>query len=361
MHTVGKIPAGTTGKAGYRPDRTEYPVRDGSGGKDYGTERCCNSFLSTPISTIAPQSVTGEDHDGTSRNLITRENYEYLRASYFRYAELLDKVAPHDPGKSIGEGIANLYREMDTLIGENVFVNYEQDDGRLYFNLWSYHTWGEYTLYYFPVKFVEELNPVLKRLAVSFIHELMHGNGLATINDEDDTEWAFDMLSQDPEDEPDEEGKRLDRLLAAYRDGRIYRLLNRVQVKSYYKNLPKAIERYRPRNGMEQELVELMKRGLDFLNPERPIMSYAYDPYFDEEPDYYPMGLDRQIRVVYDCKDMVTECLVDFYNSSRQETYDIVPITTLALSPETDRTFSMKDDYPERFFRWADEFINFIY
>ena len=73
------------------------------------------------------------------------------------------------------------------------------------------------------------------------------------------------------------------------------------------------------------------------------------------------MGLEQQIRVIYDCRDMVTDYLIDFYNSSRQETYDIIPITTFALSPETDRVFSMEDNYPERFFRWADKFINFIY
>lgn len=58
---------------------------------------------------------------------------------------------------------------------------------------------------------------------------------------------------------------------------------------------------------------------------------------------------------------IMTEYLIDFYNSSRQETYDIIPITTFALSPETDKVFSREDNYPERFFRWADKFINFIY
>ena len=55
-----------------------------------------------------------------------------------------------------------------------------------------------------------------------------------------------------------------------------------------------------------------------------------------------------------------SEYLVDYYNNNSQETYDIIPITTCALSPETDRLFIM-DDYPERFFKWADEFINIVY
>ena len=125
--------------------------------------------------------------------------------------------------------------------------------------------------------------------------------------------------------------------------------------------LPEAIDKYECRNGLEQELIALMRQGLEFVNPDKSIMSYAYDPWFDEEPDYYPKGLEQQIRVVYDCEDIMTEYLIDFYNSSRQETYDIIPITTFALSPETDKVFSREDNYPERFFRWADKFINFIY
>ena len=35
-------------------------------------------------------------------------------------------------------------------------------------------------------------------------------------------------------------------------------------------------------------------------------------------------------------------------------------ITTMALSPETDSLFKMEDDYPERFFKWSDKFINHI-
>lgn len=56
---------------------------------------------------------------------------------------------------------------------------------------------------------------------------------------------------------------------------------------------------------------------------------------------------------------MVTDYLVNCYNSHSRETYDIIPVTTLALSPETGELFRM-DDYPERFFKWADKFINII-
>lgn len=88
-------------------------------------------------------------------------------------------------------------------------------------------------------------------------------------------------------------------------------------------------------------------------------MQYAYDAYYEENPDFHPMYLQQQIRVVYDTNDIVTDYLVDYYNSYSRETYDIVPITTFDLSPNTKELFRM-DDYPERFFKWADEFINVI-
>ena len=355
MQTIGRTSVGTARKDDNRIDQAGGTIRCDKSRESYGANGCRNSFLKTPILPIAPQTIMRESYCGNIYNLITQENYEYLRDSYFRYAELMNVDAPHDRGKSIGEGIANLYNELAALLDEKVHVNYEQRDGRLYFNLWQTHTWGEYTLYYFPVKFVEALNPKLRRIAMSFLHHLMRANGFSTINDEEDTDWVFEIFSQD------DDGADRHRLLQSYKEGRIYKLLDRVYRKSYYKNLPEAIDKYECRNSMEQELISLMRQGLEFINPDKSIMSYAYDPMFDEEPDYYPMGLEQQIRVIYDCRDMITDYLIDFYNSSRQETYDIIPITTFALSPETDKVFSKEDNYPERFFRWADKFINFIY
>lgn len=49
--------------------------------------------------------------------------------------------------------------------------------------------------------------------------------------------------------------------------------------KCYYKNLPKALDRYKARNDYERLLVSAMKEGLQFLSPERGIMEYCYDPF----------------------------------------------------------------------------------
>ena len=361
MQTIGRTSVGTAREDDNRIDQAGGTIRCDKSRESYGANGCRNSFLKTPILPIAPQTIMRESYSGNSYNLITQENYEYLRDSYFRYAELMNVKAEHTPGRTIGEGIVNLYNEMNDLVKKSgKYLNLEDDNGCLYFNVWNTHTWGEYTLYYFPVKFVEELNPTLRRIVITFYHNFMKENGITTINDESDMDWAIDMLTEGCyEDEDAKERRAREKLVKSYKDGRAYKLLDRVWRKSYYKNLPKALDTYEPQNGFEQPLVDAMKRGLPFLTPARGIMQYAYDAYYSENPDFHPMYLQQQIRVVYDINDIVSDYLLDYYNSYSRETYDITPVTVRDLSPDTEELFSM-DDYPERFFRWADEFISLI-
>ena len=130
---------------------------------------------------MPPPELFSESPDGKPCNLITRENYEYLRDSFFRYASLMKKEAVHAPGLTMAEGITRLHDEMSDLVGNDMNVNIEQDGERLIFRLWKCHRWGELTLYYFPVKFVENLGPELRRISVTFIHNLMQANGIDTM------------------------------------------------------------------------------------------------------------------------------------------------------------------------------------
>lgn len=361
MHATERTTVGPARKAHPKPDGAGLPVRDGQERKDCGAKRCRNSFLSTALTPIAPERVCVEIYENCNSgevNVITQENYEFLRDSYFNYALLLQMDAEHTPGNSIGKSIAGLYDEMYALVGDSLNVNIEHEGGRLFFRLWKHHQWGELTLYYFPLKFLESLNPVLRKIAVTFIHRLMKANGISTFLEDEESDFMFEMLSEDDGTDSRERKKQL-KLLESYRSGKINRLLKRVETKSYYRNLPKAIGSYVPQNGFERQLVGVMKRGLPFLAPERGIMQYGYDAFYTENPDFHPMYLEQQIRIVYDINDVVAEYLVDYYNCYSRETYDIVPITVLDLSPDTEEVFLM-DDYPERFFKWAEEFINTI-
>ena len=85
-------------------ERFLLPYRDG-----YKTVRVSDI---NHIETCLLYTSTVDCYDSgecNSINVITRDNYELLRESYFRYSLLLQKEGVHMPGNSIGEGIANLY------------------------------------------------------------------------------------------------------------------------------------------------------------------------------------------------------------------------------------------------------------
>ena len=138
MCTIGRTTVKAAGEAHHRPDAEECTVRREQGRTDCGSKRGRNSFLSTAFIPLAQNNLTVDCYDSgecNSINVITRDNYEFLRDSYFRYSLLLQKEGVHMPGNSIGEGIANLYDEMNTLVGDELHVNIEQEAGRLFFRL----------------------------------------------------------------------------------------------------------------------------------------------------------------------------------------------------------------------------------
>ncbi|WP_028896236.1 hypothetical protein [Prevotella sp. HUN102] len=358
MYTSGYTSARRTREAHSLFAEAKPPIPDRKTRKNYGTSGCCNPFLNVRYKPIAPGFLNREWGDRTY-NLITQENYLFLRESFYRYAELLGKKAVHRRRTSLTESICHLYYEMENLLDGDVNVNIEHKEGRMYFNLWKTHKWGEYTLYYFPVKFVEKLRPPFRRLCISFLHRLMEGNRIESILHADDTEMIITCL-QDSEMNgyEKEERKETDRFLRSFQEGKAHRLLRRVEGKSYHRNIVRALQRYVPQNEDERLLLDSMKEGCEFLFPRKALMDYQYDPFYEEEPEFLPMPLQSQVRVVYDTDDIISEALVNDYNYNEPYSYSIVPTETLALSPDTEKPFTMDDDYPERFFQWADSFID---
>ena len=52
--------------------------------------------------------------------------------------------------------IAGLYRAMDEALPEQ--VNLEEKAGRLYFCLYRFHEWPDYTLFWIPIDFIEKIS-----------------------------------------------------------------------------------------------------------------------------------------------------------------------------------------------------------
>jgi hypothetical protein len=358
MQAIGAIADTNVGTVYYRSDGTRPPKRSEQEKTDYGAKRRCNSFLKTRFVPVAPVIVTRK-WDGETYNYMTKENYAYLLKSALRYASLMGVELRHNPGSSIGEGIANLYDELEEAIGD-IFLNIEPYEDRLQFILWKYHPWGSYTFYWLPVKFMETLNPKLRRIAHSFIHEFIHSNGIQTTNYSPDAEWVLESIRDNLHeyDPPEREGYQ--RLVYSYESGKIHRLMKRISSVSYYKNLPAALERYIPGNEFERALISVFREGLQFIGRDKPsIMSYGYDPMGYEEREEYPVDLDRMIRVIYDRSDVVTEYMEEWANTELRESYDISPATWLAISPLTTELFSM-DRYPDDFFNWFNKLCTLI-
>lgn len=358
MQAIGTIAATFAGTVYNRSDTAGYSSRSEQKKTDYGAQRCRNSFLKTKFSPIAPQVVTRQWAE-EEYNYVTEENYSYLLRSAMRYASLLGVELKHNPGKSFGEGISNVYDELDNIIGD-INLNIEAHADRLEFVLWKYHTWGDYTFYWLPVKFTESLNPKLRRIALSFIHQFMHSNGMITTNGSSDVEWILEWAKDSiGECDPEDRKKNL-KLIDFYESGKVHKLMRQIDNKSYYRNLPLVLRKYVPNNEFESRLINIFMEGLQFIGKDKPsIMSYGYDPLDDEDRDYYPVDLERMIRVVYDLDDFVAEWMMDWANSELRESYDISPATCYTISPDTYELFSM-DQYPDNFFKWFDKLCTLI-
>ena len=96
------------------------------------------------------------------------------------------------------------------------------------------------------------------------------------------------------------------------------------------------------------------------ITPESPdLTDYLYDWAYEEERDFYPVGMESQVMLVYSTDDTLAECMKGFMNSDYQETYALTPVTYRFLTPETDCLFQM-GDYPEKLSKWLARFTKHI-
>lgn len=362
MQRTITLPNVGTGAVYNRTNNNGHKRRDKTDTKNYGSFRCRNDFLNVNINPVNTY-ILNREYKGEDYNLLTQENYEYLRDSAAKYVSLSGGKLEYKlkPTAHAGICIAGLYKEFARILGKEIGFNIENRDNMLYFNLWKTHGWGDHTLYWFPVKFLESLDVKLRRICVTFLHELIHSNNMSVLNNEEDTEIILDWMECTIDEVRDTEKEEVKAVIEAYREnGKAYALLEEVYRRSYYKNLRPALQRYAPADDSEKELVALMREGLDFIGKDKSaINNYVYDPYFDEDADCFPVALGQQIRLIYDENDRLSEAMTDYLNTNLRESYELIPITTLELSPQTESLFSM-DDYPERFFKWSDKFISLI-
>ena len=222
---------------------------------------------------------------------------------------------------------------------------------------------ASHTLFWLPVDFTENLPVPLRRIVREFIRQFVRYHGLNAVTETWYYELAVEELddwkNRDPEASP-QTIRKYKRLAESYQSGKIAKTLKRMEGKPFCTDLEEKVRKYRAAVKEERELLELIREGMGLITPGNPcIMQYGYDWAYERSPDFPPIDLDCQIMLAYSNNDTLTENMECYFNSDYRETYAITPVTSMYLTPETDRLFRM-DDYPERLSGWMERFTQCI-
>ncbi len=110
--------------------------------------------------------------------------------------------------------------------------------------------------------------------------------------------------------------------------------------KPFCNSLEEAVRNYRTK-GEGTKTTGIDKGGYGTDHPESPnLTDYLYDWAYEEERDFYPVGMESQVMLVYSTRDTLAECMEGFMNSDYQETYALTPVTYRFLTPEMDLSSS---------------------
>lgn len=360
MYSSGQAPIRKSGPAHYRTGRKRVPPRYRPKEENDGSGRGRHAFLSQRVPLIAPDRVT-RDTDVKNFNFVNRPNYEYLLDSARRYAGLSGGSIVHYPEDSPGAGIISVYRQLKELVGDGIEVNIQPHDSRLEFVLWDRYDWGEHSLYWIPLQFIERLPNPLKRLTISFFHQFDESMRFGTPDDSDEftyaMEWQHECLDGLDEDEREENLKDLE---SHRKGGKAYKFLERIKKQNYYKNLPRALAKYEPQNDDERKLIAIMQEGMKFIGDDVPtIFQYEYDEYYDDDDYEDCVRLEQRFMLIYNYENCVIRGYIDYLNDIAGNYHEVFPCATLILSPDTNELLS-KDAFPGELFRYLDKLREFI-
>lgn len=117
--------------------------------------------------------------------------------------------------------IAGLYRAMDEALPEQ--VNLEEKAGRLYFCLYRFHEWPDYTLFWIPIDFIEKTSVPVRCIVREFIRRFIRHHGLNMVKETWYYELALEELrdwkNRDPDASP-QEVRRNSLLAESYDNGK---------------------------------------------------------------------------------------------------------------------------------------------
>ena len=365
MQTAIRISQGKSGGTHYplgQPVR--HPKRNsGTKKEDTAATGKRHDFLTDKIPPLSPDFWHKDRYDGSPVNLTTPENFNYLYQSALNYAGLMGIKLPfrYRKGGSPRLKITELYKAMDESVPE--CINLEEKEGRLHFCLFRHHDWPEPALFWIPIDFTEWLPVPLRNIVREFIRQFVRHHGVCNVSEAFCYDFAIEELEDWENRDSDASPKEIRanrRLADSYQSGKRAKALKRMSGKPFCNSLEEAARNYRTKKGKEQKLLELIREGMALITPESPnLTNYLYDWAYEEERDFYPVGMESQVMLVYSTRDTLAECMEGFMNSDYQETYALTPVTYRFLTPETDCLFQM-GDYPERLSKWLARFTKHI-
>ncbi len=130
--------------------------------------------------------------------------------------------------------IAGLYRAMDEALPEQ--VNLEEKAGRLYFCLYRFHEWPDYTLFWIPIDFIEKISVPVRCIVREFIRRFIRHHGLNMVKETWYYELALEELRDWKNRDPDassQEVRRNSLLAESYDNGKISKALKRMEGKPF--------------------------------------------------------------------------------------------------------------------------------
>ena len=338
------------------------PGREGAKKKAASPARKRNGFLTGRLLPVTADYHVDSPEKGTDINLTTREGFEYLYRSAANYAALLGVDLPFPRKKRASHprlDIVRLYGVMENLLPEH--VNLELVDGRLTFCLYRFHKWPDYELLWLPLDFTERLGPSVRRTVLEFIRRFIRHHRMDDLKGTyyyDMTEDYIGRCMDDQDEYTPDDRRRITRMMASYDGGKIARFLKRMRGRAFCTGLEDKLESCRPQTDGERKLLELVREGMALMGKGVPcIMDYQYDWINEKEPDFMPAPLESQILLAYSTDDEITRDMMGTFSTDMQESYNLTPVSTMLLTPETDRIFSM-DDFPERFAGWFNRFVH---
>ena len=359
MQTAIRLPYPHVGTAYHprsQPDGRHQPGNGQEKKKKAPASRKRNRFLTGRILPVIPDTIV-PPYSETGIDLGTGEYFDYLYKSSIRYAGLLGSELPYRKPrrcKHYRPEIAKLHQALDSILADQ--VNLEFRNGKLSFCVYRYLEWPDDTLFWMPVDFTERLPCKLRRITLEFIRRFISHHRMRKVTDSMYYEMTEDFALNDTGWGKKEQAE-LKRLEASYKKGgKAYRALARMHGNPFCTRLEEKLEAYKTDCGYEQELLGLIRDGLGLTGEGIPcIMDYEYDWAMEESPDFLPITMQDQIALAYSINDRVAKEMEYYLNSSAQESYALSPVSTLYLTPETERTLQ-EDNYPKRFADWFNRF-----